>query len=101
VQAFDDGQDFGPGDPIIDGCSIAPGLHKAIRTKPHELLRHRNLVDSKLVPEIGNGFFRTYQSAQDQKPLGMRQAAHQVSGLPGSRDHFSYIHYLEFIRFEC
>jgi predicted outer membrane lipoprotein len=63
LQGADDGQDFRPHDRIINGGSLAPGLDKPVRSQPHELLRHRHLLDAKLLTDFGHGLFPIDQSA--------------------------------------
>ena len=101
MQRADDGLNLWPDDGIIDGCSLAAGLDKSIRSKPHELLRHRHLLDLELLTQFGDRLFSVHQGTKNQKPLRMRQAAHQHGSRLSGWNHFSYIHSIEFISFEC
>ena len=84
-----------------DGRTLPPRLDQPVGSQTHQLLRHRHLLDVEFLTQFGNRFLIPAESAKHQQPLRMREAAQQVGRLAGCRDHFSYIHVLEFIIFEC
>ena len=86
---------------IEHGRAFAARLDKAVRPQPHELLRHRHLLDGERVAQVGDRALAVDERAKDQQPLRVREAAHQVCGHFRRRDHFFYIHVLEFIILEC
>jgi hypothetical protein len=101
VQRLDNREHFRPGDAVVDGGALAPRLDQPVRPQPHELLRHRHLLDFELLTQFGNRLLFVAQRTQNQKALRMRQAAQQLGGLSGGRYHFFYIHVIEFKKSEC
>ncbi len=101
VQGLHDGANLRPDDRVVDGRAFAARLDKAVRPQPHELLRHRHLLDGERVAQVGDRALAVDERAKDQQPLRVREAAHQVCGHFRRRDHFFYIHVLEFIILEC
>lgn len=101
MQRSHDGQNLRPHDGIIDRRSFAAGFDESVGPEPHELLRHRDLPDPELLAQFGDRLFPVHQGAQHQQALRVGEAAHQYGGRLGGRDHFYYIHVLEFIILEC
>lgn len=85
----------------MDRGALPPRLDQPVGPQPHQLLRHRYLLDPELLAQLGDRFLSIDKSAQHEQPLRMRQAPHQLGGGFRRRDHFFYIHDLEFIIFEC
>lgn len=87
MQCTHNSQDLRSDNRIMDSRALATRLDQPIRPQPHELLRHRYLVDIELLTQLGNRLLAIYQSAQHQEALRVRQAAHQLGGRTSSRDH--------------
>lgn len=101
MQRLDDSQHLRAGYPIVNRRPLATGLDQPVGPQPHELLRHRHLIDVQELPQLSHGALLVAERAQHKQALRVGEAPKQFRGLSRGRDHISYIHTLEFMIFEC
>jgi len=71
MQRLDDSEHLRAGYPVVNRRPLAASLDQPVGPQPHELLRHRHLIDVQEFSQLSHGALLVAECAQHEQPLRM------------------------------